>query len=245
MFHLAVNGALLFRYKMVTNSKYMPAKNKLLIAATIGIVMAEADGLGWWLLQYQTYPALIIQAASDVFANGHPVFAQFTYVQHIVLPARHEVVALRLPLGKLPTSDERINLVAKQNAWPIARWDAQPVPPGLHEVDFELPRPLALSGPLDIELSAPATSHAAKNRAVRIFIESADENYPEGNYRVLAKQKRGDIGMTVIARRRRWESLREQWYARPWDESAQALVALAGLILVGVLPWTLWTRTLM
>lgn len=221
------------------NSKYMRVKNNILLVAVLCILVVEIAAIGWWLVQYELYQPLRIEAAFDVFLNGKPVYAQFIYAQHIVVPEPHEVVSIYVPLGKPLGSAERISVALIRNGQTVFSWLDQNIPVGVSEVEFRLPEPTWLQGPFEFKFTAIDTTHDERDQAVRVFIETADANYPDGNYQIAGNAKQGDIGLRLQARRRVWQSLLKEWQSRPLNGTTKVLVVLATCLLVAVLPITL------
>jgi len=77
-------------------------------------------------------------------------------------------------------------------------WKYQPSVEGISVAKLMMSPAELVSGNLEVRLSAGAILHAEKDLAPRLFIESDDGQYADGNYRIAENEKQGDVSMRLV-----------------------------------------------
>lgn len=205
--------------------------NKALVA--VGAIWVAA-GVVWtvYLARPLEYQAVNITAAADVPDLGLPVYAQFVYTQRLVLHQPALVSRLELPLlvpGQAPT----VRVI--QAGVVVQEWSK--------EADYVWPQPQELVGNVEIEISGRHLTHEEAEQAPRVFIESDDAAYPDGNYRVADNEKKGDIALTLYGRRTRGEALLRAWHDRSGPMAGRSVFYLTLIFAASVFPLVVGRRS--
>ena len=189
---------------------------------------------GWYFLdQFEEVKVVDILAARE--ANlGLPIYAQFVATQEINLESRAVVTRLVVPVF-FPAEGQELQIDLWHSGRLIQRWRYKPGEIGLVEASLVLEPPWALAGLLEVQFSARGIGHHRAEQAPRLFVESANEQYPGGNYRVAENEKEGDISLAVMERRRVLDRVFTGWQRRPLKVLAQAgLTTMAALLAVSL-----------
>lgn len=206
--------------------------------ASVGLVVSCA----WLSFQYsqevEVYTPVEIMVAHDVPDNGLPVFAQFTVTQTLSFTEPYLVKALNIPIY-WPDDGEWLQVDLKRNGKLVQRWRLEPGSEKSVQVRQLLIEPaLLLDGELEVVFDGQHIAHQDQARAPRIFIETADNNYGGGHYRIANNEKKGDVGMFFTAQRSRWQGLILEGKSNPTALIDLALRLVFGFILVACVPFT-------
>ncbi len=193
---------------------------------------------GWYLLdQFEEDTVVDILAAREIDL-GLPIYAQFVATQKVSLERRTVVTRLVVPTY-FPAEGQELQIDLRHGGRLIQRWRYQPLNSGLTEASLVLEPPWALDGLVEVQFSAVNIGHDRAAQAPRVFVESANEQYPGGNYRVVENEKEGDISLSIMERRRVLDRVLVAGQRRPLKVLAQvgltAMVALLAVWLPGVL----------
>lgn len=205
--------------------------NKALVA--VGAIWVAA-GVMWavYLARPVEYQAVNITAATDVPDQGLPVYAQFVYTQRIVLHQPTLVSRIEIPL-LVPAQAPTVRV--RQAGVVVQEWSK--------ETDYVWREPQELVGNLEIEISGRHLRHEEAEQAPRVFMESDDAAYPDGNYRVADNEKKGDIALTLYGRRTRGEAWLRAWDDRPGPMAGRSVFYLTLLLAASVFPVVVGGRT--
>lgn len=204
---------------------------------SVVLVALVISGVVWWVDQTIERPALIIQAAHDVPELGLPVYAQFVVTQRVQIDRPRQITRLALPMYR-PTGGKTIDVRLLQEERVIQQWHEVPRNSGeVVEVNLSFPEARELQGELEVQFEGMRISARDPALAPRVFVEPADGNYPEGNYRVAANEKEGDIGMTWYEQVTRGEVWLEHFRSKPMVAIEEFLVGLAAVLLLASTPF--------
>lgn len=212
-------------------------RQKLVWLASALIVIA----LVWygvnWLLCYVERPALTILAAHDVPGNGLPVFAQFIFTQTLKLHEPIEATKLVVPIY-FPLQNSPIQVDLKNGDKLLQRWRYQSrFEETTKEVVLVFDPPLQLQGDLELIFNARQVAYEDQAKAPRVFVETADANYPDGNYRIAENVKQGDIGMSLWQRQSHLELLNVGYQQQRPLFIGQMLLGIFVMLFLGTLPF--------
>lgn len=194
-------------------------------------------GTGWWLAQTEPVVVVAIDAAYDVPENGLPIYAQFVATQTLSFDTEILATHLRVPIYRSTEGQVPLTIAVRMDQRTVARWryaDVELAKARMTDLPFAYPTPLR--GTVEVSFSASQIAVADKATAPRIFIETADENYAEGNYRIAANEKQGDIGMHVVAQKTRGELLLALWRDKPIRGLQRVFVYVLLFLLFTILP---------
>jgi len=164
--------------------------------------------------QLERYEALNIVAVTDNTDSAEPVYAQFVVTQEVALSEEIQAVALEVPIySQLELVPVEVSLL--QDGEVVAATEHITMVHGNEVVRMEFSTPIALHGELEVRLAVPDVSARTPERAIYVFVQKADEHYPDGNYRVAANEKVGDIALKLLAERTRWERVLGEWRVEP------------------------------
>ena len=163
----------------------------------IGILIVAATLLYRWSQSPHEEPVVRIEAAYDVLDQTIPVFAQFIVTQKLYLYEPSLITKLTIPIYA-PFESRSLDVSLLHRGTLIAHWNYQPeqsntVVTATLPLDF----PLMLDGPLKVVFNGSHIPHEDKEKAPRIFYESAQNSYREGGYLIAANEKRGNISLTM------------------------------------------------
>lgn len=212
-------------------------------AVSFGLCAGVLAG-GWlWLNGFEEKPGITIRAPYDLPEQGLPVFAQFTVTQRINLEKPLETVRLEVPVY-WPRESEWLKVDLLEEGELKQRWRVRPpAEDDIVETELPLAAPLKLEGEIELAFSGEHVTHENKHKAPRIFIETADYVFPNGNYRIAENEKEGDVALAVVSR---WKKI-EEWLT--WSQVnrflalGQMLSGLAGMLLMWSLPSVLKIRS--
>lgn len=195
------------------------------------LVVAAMTG-GWvWLSEYEEMIGLEIRAPHDLPEQGLPVFAQFTVTQRISLDKPLEAVWLEVPIY-WPEDSEWLKIDLLQDGELRGRWRVKPPEQDvITETQLPLAAPVKLAGDLEVKFSGEHIAHEDQQKAPRIFIESADYVFPDGNYRIAENEKEGDVALAFTERLKRRELLKVKLSSKP----AEFIADVSRAVLLGVL----------
>lgn len=202
------------------------------------VLMALVAGVGmWWYTQTVERPALIIEAPHDVPALGLPVYAQFVVTQRIRLDRPLQITRLTVPMY-LPAEGETMDVRLLQQQRVIQQWREVPKKSGeVVNVTLSFPQTRELQGDLEVQFEGARISARDPDRAPRVFVESADSNYPAGNYRIAANEKEGDVGMIWYETVTRGDVWLEHFRNNTTAAIEELLVGLAAALLLVSTPF--------
>lgn len=195
---------------------------------------------GWhYVRTTEDYTPVEITAAHDVPENGLRVFAQFTVAQSLHFDQSHLVKALKIPIY-WPEDSEWLRVDLTRNGRLVGRWRLQPLAESGTEVrQLSIETALLLDGDLEVLFDGQHVAYQDQDRAARIFIETSDQDYSKGHYRIAQNDKEGDIGMSFVAERIRWERFATEWGNNPAIMVDKILKLIYGIILVGCIPFVI------
>lgn len=203
-------------------------------------VAVYAAGVGWWLQVYEERPLIAIRAVAGE-DYGLPVYAQFSVMQSLVIHEPAEITRLVVPM-RLVNTRVPFEVRLLNNGDLIARWnlvEAIKHSELVQEISFDLAKPREMSGNIEVVFDGSPIDLGAKDQAPRVFIETEDRAYRDGNYRIASNEKKGDVGLSLYQRERRGIRLLNEWRERPLSGVGWIGVVLLGAFLVGLLPWSL------
>lgn len=209
------------------------------ILVSIGIWVAAVVAGWFWLNSYQEQPALTILASTDIAELGLPVYAQFKVTQSMYLErpimATRLIVPMYVPAEAKPLAIKLIRDDRIVYAWRYPTEYQQHA----ETIEVFLPfiTPVMLSDQLELVFDGSAISHAEQEQAPRIFTESFNAAYPQGNYSIGENQKEGDIGLTIYEEITNNMLLAGEFAAHPIYTSVRLLRWIPLLIILSALPW--------
>ena len=183
-----------------------------------------------------------IEAATDVPENGLPVYAQFVVAQQVTLPKETDIVALEVPIWS-PQEGVTINIALQDGSRDGVRAQSQHLThsTGGHEtVSMPGVAEVYEAGVYDVVLEVPAVTHETRERAPRVFVETADTHYGGGNYRIAANEKKGDMALTLTESVFRWWLLQERWSDSFLKLAQDILVLVLLVLLIWQLPFLIF-----
>jgi hypothetical protein len=202
----------------------MIAKRLLLVGAGAIVVTSAIIGFNWWFNQALEQEVLTISASEEPDL-GIPIFAQFDITQTINLPHEARVSRLVIPVS-IPDKASVVQIDLRRFGTLVQRWryplPPAPLEPGIHHLSLSLQPPQLLDKDLEVNLSAREVTHDDKDRAVRVFVETAGNNYPDGNYRIAHNEKQGDIGLHFYETLRQGDQYLAKWKKQPWLEGSRS-----------------------
>lgn len=180
-----------------------------------------------------------IQATREEYL-AIPVFAQFTATQKLQLdrPAliSELIVPLRVPEHALPL---KIRLYNKEHIVGSWIYSAASTQKGVIDARFPLTVPMMLEGITEVVFDGSAIPYDQNTLAPGIFIEPQDANYPNGNYRIAANEKQGDISLSLIEQKNNAEVFLSDLRSNTLGTSSKLLFFVSFLALLGCLPRTI------
>ncbi|PIT98010.1 MAG: hypothetical protein COT71_03020 [Candidatus Andersenbacteria bacterium CG10_big_fil_rev_8_21_14_0_10_54_11] len=205
------------------------------------LILGGIGWIGWqWLHEPVDSAAIQIQAPREA-ALGLPVYAQFIVVQTFRLPGIIRVTRLTVPMA-VPDPQAPVLITLRWHDETVAAWRLADVAPrGLPadtvaDIDLQLAAPRLMDGQLELVFDGSDIFHDELTRAPRLMVETAGEKYAEGNYRIAANEKAGDIGTTIYRQELRWQHLVNHYYKQPVDGFWAVGLVAAGVLLAGSLP---------
>jgi len=181
-------------------------------------------------------PTIEIEASIDTQTNTVPVYAQFVVTQGLRLASEGPVTHIELPVHEsAPGQDFQVVLYGDEV---VGEWDMQTTATdAVVRAQLPLSIPQTLAGHFSLEIAAEGIDHAHKDSAPRVYIQTADDYYPDGNYRIAQNEKNGDVALVIFEEVTNWRVLQEDWQAYPLNAAKAALLVLLGLVLIIGLAW--------
>ncbi len=218
-------------YVIVPRMRFVP------VVASGVIILGILFFLGWWSAETLERPRITIEAAHDVPENGLPVYAQFVVTQQLHQVEMARISSVHVPVY-WPVAGAELQIDLQRNGIVLQSWrEGGPSVQGMTEVVLPLLPARLLDGDLELSFSSRQVTHADKNEAPRIFVESADANYPGGNYRIAQNEKQGDVALTMYEIIPRWRVWQEELSARPLSALFHGLVGMAFIFLLSSIPF--------
>lgn len=175
---------------------------------------------------------------------GLPVYAQFVVTQSLKLPETSAPRSLVIPVY-WPSREHSLIIDLLKEGNSLWRWRVIEHDAGILELNLSLPVLKEASGNLEVRFVSDAT-HETAEQAPRLFIESADEQYPDGNYRIADNAKAGDVSLRIVEQRTVGDRFFNNWQRRPLRQTAELgrwlLIGLLLLISPSVLGRIFWPR---
>jgi hypothetical protein len=206
------------------------------------IVLSALLGVWTWLDMPEENRVIDIMASREPDL-ALPVYAQFTVTQLLDLEKPVRLHHLEVPIYFPAQTEAEMLAEVRGGQQIIWRWRIRPEQTGVVVVHLPLLSAEPVSGQLELEFAAPGISHEGQADAPRLFVESADEQYPRGHYRIAENDKQGDVSLSLYEQRAVRDRLLEAAVRRPHKVAGQAVAAALGLLLVASLPSVL-ARTL-
>lgn len=211
--------------------------------AVIALLLATAVLAGLWLRirRFEDEPAIAI-TASHAVEQSIPIFAQFIVTQRLTLAEPTDVTRLVVPM-LAPAGARSLLVKFSRQGQMIAQWygptESRPLGEGIVEAVFVFPQPRLLSGAIEVSFAAPRLTHDQQEQAPRLFIETAGDRYPDGNYRVAENEKNGDVNLLVMHRVSGWDLFQRTWQQHPVGAAVLTGRWLVVVILLISLPFVL------
>lgn len=207
---------------------------KLIIS---GFIVA---GIGFsfvsWLQEDIERSWIHIEAATDTLETGLPVYAQFITTQRMRIQEPFQLSRIEVPVY-IPTEQvHSLDIRLFQDRHVIEEWQA-PKRQGMHTAVLYPSNSRQLAGEIEVQFDGGAIPIDQKDNAPNVFIETADNNYPDGNYRIAQNEKRGDIGLTFYEVVPRYVLFIEKFNDQPMTSIAQGIVGILSVVLLGYLPF--------
>jgi hypothetical protein len=190
-----------------------------------------------WLLQYQEYLALEILAAQDGTANTVPVYDRFEAQQTFKLFENIYLSRIAIPIWSFRSDNVVYVSLAGSGTGPIAEWQIHTSLVESREVlKFSKPDVKLGPGKYTLSIRVPEISVFDREQAPRVFIESADEYYPHGNYSIANRPKKGDISFSIWANK----SMMTKWWNNTQTKPLLIVTSIGWIclssMLVGAIP---------
>jgi hypothetical protein len=206
------------------------------LSTYIGAFIIAVASLGVW----NWLGALEENKIIDIMASrepdlGLPVYAQFTVTQLFEVPEGRKLHRLEVPIY-FPSGEIHVDNDLRYGQRSVWQWRVRPDQAGLMVARLPLLTAEPLAGQLELTFAAPHVSHDQQDVAPRLFIESADEQYPQGHYRIAANDKQGDVSLTVYEQRTVRDRIVELWTRRPLKVAGQAGALGLLMMLLASLP---------
>ena len=171
------------------------------------LVVSGWEFISIWSRQIIFYPAVNI-LSGQVPDLGLPVFAQFTVTQTLSLPTTIRVQSVVVPMY-IPDNALPIEVVLRRNGSEVSKWQLDVSHSGTVDVQLPLAKPILLDGNLEVFFDGQQIAYQDRLQAPRLFVESADANYPYGHYRIAGNDKAGDISLHLIAIKTNGENFKQ------------------------------------
>jgi hypothetical protein len=213
-------------------------KNLIVWLVSLSICFVLVFSYLTWLGQYEEREAINILASREP-ELGLPIYSQFVVTQRIKFNRLTSVLALSFPVY-FSSEDKKLQVEVLKDGRLVDRWRYVPKKPGEVEEAWLLVRPAKLlEGEVEIRFGAEDVSHEEKEEAPRIFADTEDAAYPDGNYRIAENEKKGDVGLKVIERVSRWDKKVDFWSEKPLELAMYAAKLLLVLLMVSALPFVI------
>ena len=168
-----------------------------------------------------------------------PVFAQFIVTQTLELKRPFLASELKIPLY-LPNEPLPIKISLYQNNDLLTWWQyplvEQELGEGKHIADLQFIVPTSLAGDIELRFDGSLIAHDLQDHAPRLFTETFDAAYPNGNYRIAQNEKKGDISLEFIEQKTKYELFIENMQNNRFGFAIQMLRWVSALLLLACLP---------
>jgi len=198
------------------------------------IIAVSAIGAWSWLGTAEENKVVDIMASQEP-ELGLPVYAQFTVTQTFTLEKPTTLHRLQVPLY-FPSREAALRVSLFNEDGLLWRWQVVPGQEGTIVVDLPMLSAWPQAGQLELTFAAPEFSHEEQAAAPRLFIESADEQYPPGHFRIAENDKHGDISFSLYERRTIRDRLLDAVSRRPLKVGGQAGAVMLVVLLAASLP---------
>ncbi len=219
----------------------MPSRPSWLIISWLAVAAWTAV-TGVWLSQSVEQEVVSILASREP-AQGLPIYAQFIATQTVRLASPVLFSALVIP-AFFPEDSAAIVVRLLQDGKALHEWQLRSREAGSGEVILRPPKPFRLADQVEVQFDGSMIMATDKNKAPRLFIEVDDAAYPDGNYRIAANVKQGDISLALFGQRTRLAIVSGRWRQQPADEASKAAMWVVVAITMYALP-SLVARTFM
>jgi hypothetical protein len=211
---------------------------QVLIRSAISMALvAGLVALGMRYMQAPvTRPAVEIEASQDTLTNVVPVFAQFVVTQTLHLDTAGPVTHIELPVYEMALGQRlQVTLRGQQT---VGEWDLMTTARGeVVPVQLSLSPAQMLTGDFELTIAAGSISHEDKDIAPQLFIQTADDYYPDGNYRIANNEKSGDVALVMFERVTNWQEYQEDWRHQPLNAVKFGLLVALTLLLAASVGW--------
>ena len=162
----------------------------------------------WWIVLGAGVVVLLTRSHEEKIVSinasrepdlGLPVYAQFSITQTVAILSESRLTRIEIPVYIPPGDRPPLQVAVRQRDQEIFSEAYQPPQSGFDTLQLVLKDRPAVTGELEISVMAPATAAAQKEEAPRVFIESADDAYPFGAYRIADNPKKGDMSLDVFS----------------------------------------------
>jgi len=206
--------------------------------AGVLIFVVGVTGIVCYGMQSESHVALEITAPTEP-ELALPVYAQFTVTQTMNLKHLQNISAIEVPVY-IPLTSRDLVVDLRHDGRLVERW-RRPVSvagtkKGMATLELPFVEPRNLNGSYELTLAAASIAVPLRDEAPRVFIESADDRYPDGHYRIAANDKSGDVGLRLVQVETVWSDWVSRWQRRPWAETAQAISLFLALSLFSTVP---------
>lgn len=201
---------------------------------------------GWqWLQKTEEVTSLHISAAHDVPELHQPVYAQFSVTQRIVIPHLARINQLKIPIY-VPKDPAALQIDLKRPSGTLlSRWRyiAEAKDYGtVTTLSLPLVPPRLLEDTLEITWQAPWVTHEKQHQALGLFLESSDEAYPAGNYRIADQEKKGDVALQLTELKSNYQILEEVWRDAPLQAAIMIVKVALTVLMIYSVPWLVYQR---
>ena len=168
-----------------------------------------------------------------------PVFAQFIVTQTFDFSRPFSASEIALPLY-LPSDPLPIKISLFQEDRLITWWqypfpDA-PRSEGRAVAHLRFIAPTILQGKSELRFDGSSITHDEQNRAPRLFTETFDAAYPDGNYRIARNEKQGDIAMQIMEQKTNSQLFSDKIHVDPLGNFSFVLICSSLLVALALLP---------
>ncbi|MBI3251560.1 MAG: hypothetical protein HYZ62_01465 [Candidatus Andersenbacteria bacterium] len=202
----------------------------LWVAVAVAVVALFTALWGYYMAP-ETYEPVHILAFQDE-QNQLPVFAQFVVRQAIHLDEPAYVREVRVPMH-MPADPGFLKVSLYRNASLVYAWQTVPAFTGKGLQVFSLPVPMLLDGLLELKFDGQSISYEDAARSPALYTEDDTQAFPSGSYRIAENRKEGNVSLSFVAERWRYQRLAEE---NPhFFEATVSRLVIAALLVVGLL----------
>jgi hypothetical protein len=171
-----------------------------------------------------------------------PVFAQFIVTQTLSFERPFFATELMIPLY-LPSDPQPIKISLYQEGKLVTWWrypfDSSVDSEGSKVAHLRFATPTLLQGKSELRFDGSSIAHDMQDHAPRLYTETFDGAYPQGNYRIAQNEKQGDIALEFIEQKTNSQLFWEKVQADPMGRSSFLLIFSSLLMLLVCLPFEL------